>query len=137
VSAVTFENPSIFFLASLVPVVGFLWLIKRGYEREIGSLEELRSEAHQVLESYETPTLNDAIRLVGRDAQIVNKEEMIGWFNNTAVVSYGLTLLLRNKQGEYFMFLYRHGEKPFVKHTPQSIARAKLGPKYLAPPFDA
>ncbi len=46
---------------------------------------------------------------------------------------YGCNYLVRDNSGEYFFILYREGEKPYVKHTPHHVARARLKGKYIPP----
>lgn len=135
-SAVSADYPSLSTIAGIALLLGWLWLIKRGFDGEIGTLEKLQSEARSVLAQYTALDTQESHTLIGAEAEVVSREEHVKFFNQSVIVDYGLTLLLRNRHGEYFLFIHRHKKKPYVKHTPRALAFAKLKARGITPPVD-
>ncbi len=64
---------------------------------------------------------------------MLDRDEEVMWFNQSFIIGYRCSFLVRSQDGEYFLVIYRHDSKPYVKHTAHQIARAKLKHKYISP----
>lgn len=100
----------------------------------IGPLKKLQTLADEAARTQRRTASIAKFGLSGEHATIVHKEESVTWFGfGIIVVSYSCMYFLRNEHGEYFMFIYRHGKRSFLKHVSHDIARIKLREKYIEP----
>jgi hypothetical protein len=101
--------------------------------KDLGSLELLRRTARKCLHTTAIQTTTSGHAFDGSEVEIVDNEENFATINDY-IVSYDCSYFVRDKLGEYFLFIYQHGAKPFVKHTSHQIAQIKLKDKYIPPP---
>jgi hypothetical protein len=114
-------------------VIWVVWVQVRASEKDIGPIEHLREQADRSLVAFNIYATDSKFSFVGSDVEVLDRKEEVFWWNQTYITSYKCSYFVRSKLGEYYMFIYRHGKKPYVKHSSQTIARVKLGSKYLPP----
>jgi hypothetical protein len=115
----------------------FAWLIIRGYSKSLGPIELVRRTADECLSTLTVQATTSGHAFDGSEVEVVNREEEITTFNRSVIIGYHCNYLVRSKSGEYFLVIYRHDAKPYVKHTPHEIAQVKLKNKYVPPPSAA
>lgn len=111
--------------------------LRNGGAGKLGTIPQLRERAHSALRAYSSATHAEWPVLVGADVAILKQEENVAWTTGLwaapRVADYSRTFFVRTPSNEYFMFLYRPNESPFVKHMEQRIARIKFGDQYIEP----
>jgi hypothetical protein len=112
-----------------------VWPYRPRKKPRLGTPEQLRREANAFLKEYVHDTGNPTYSFTGLESEIVDQNESIATVNSR-VADYSLTFFLRSPLGEYFMLLYRPGEKPYVKHIEHRMARIKFKARYVPPPAD-
>lgn len=119
----------------LLFIGGFLvlgiWLWIKQHSADIGSLDDAQLAADECLRK--TFQDNPAYGFDGAEIQIMECKPSWSTINDTTT-SYSCQYLVRNSRGEYFLFIYRHDEPPYIKPTSQNVAHAMLGRRYLGPP---
>ena len=123
-------------LWSVVLIVGLSVLITYAtYPREENRkrLRAWRAEEERTLAQLSIQVSDARYSVDGISAMTVERTEAISSTDNGQVVTFSATRFLRNPFGEYFMWVWRSGGKPYVKHVSQVNARVVLKRKYIPP----
>jgi hypothetical protein len=122
------------FLSIFVVLVGVAAALLLRYvsRRERDALHEWRDGEMKALRTISVISGDARHSLLGQEVKTMNRIEER---RSPDGVLSGLTVtrILRNNAGEYFYWLWRSDESPFVKHIPHANAKLLLKKKYIAP----
>jgi hypothetical protein len=132
-----FKSPITFTLFMMCVLAIKLAPLRNGGIGKSGTLTELRALALAALRACAAVPDAAGAPFVGADAEILKEDENVAWTSGPwatpRVVDYSRTFFVRTPSNEYFMFLFRPNEKPFVRHIEPRIARIKFGDRYIEP----
>jgi hypothetical protein len=121
-------------LAGLILILVFLvfaiWLWLKQHNADMGSTDSLRLSVEESLRM--TLEAHPELGLSADEMQVMKVEE--GKPYKGPLTSYTCSILLRNARGDYYFFVFRHDQNPYIKSASQGLAMAKLGDRYIPPP---
>jgi hypothetical protein len=125
---------------SVIALVGFTVAITyaifpRRFNNE--KLKAWRVQEERELASLSISVSDDRYSVNGATATTVQRKEECRSMDTGHVVTFTATRYLRNPRGEYFLWIWRSCERPYVKHMSQTNARIVLKRKYVYPESDA
>ena len=124
-------------LALIIGLTALLTYVLYPRERNRTQLRAWRAEEERDLAELSIKVGDVRYCVDGVSAPTVHRTEEVRSMDSGHVVTFLATRYLRNPAGEYFVWMWRSYDKPYVKHMPHENARIVLKRKYVPPEGDA
>lgn len=131
VKAMNFESPGLGIALVVLVALPCLWLLARDHSQGVASFKALRRAADECLRSTKKLATGGEPYFDDASVRIMSTDEL-ATVRGSEVSGYTRTYIVRDQAGDYFMFMYRTDNAPYLKRVSDEIAR-ELGDKYIAP----